>query len=244
MVSGQTYFRRGKQKALRVEKVLEQSELRGQPFCPKYTLCGGCQLQHLKLEAYQNFKTQLLHNALKRLVILNHRPSLLIGSSLHKDVGLAYLYSKRHDQISLGFYRHRSHHIERIDSCPLLLPELNDLIIPLRQFLSSFCQNRESGFVHLTKTDNGIDLSWSPAKFKSRDLTIEKSQKWIEFAKENGISRVTRAAKDLIVEYTKPALNWSGVQVPFPSASFLQPSSQSEQYMVQTMLSWLSESRF
>lgn len=243
LVTGTPYFRRGKQQAFRIEKVLESSEQRGEAFCPKFTLCGGCQLQHLKLSSYKSFKEGLLNQALSdHNIDYKAKFTYWAGTAQRRRVSLSY--EKRHERLLLGFYRHRSHHIEDIDNCSLLTDKLNDLIAPLRRFLTNFCQNRESGFVHLTQTDTGIDLSWSPARFKSRDLTLDKVQSWCQFAQENKISRITRAAKDLIVEHNKPALNWSGHTVTFPSASFLQPSKQSEQYMVTKALEWLENLPF
>lgn len=243
IIKGQPYFRRGKQQAIRVEEVLEPSSKRGTPFCPKFTLCGGCQLQHLKSSSYKQFKEDLLNQALKDYDI-NYKASFAYWSTQSQRRRVSLSYEKRSDRLSLGFYRHRSHFIENIDSCPLLVKPLNDLIEPLRNFLTVFCSNRESGFIHLTLTDSGIDLSWSPARFKSRDLTIEKSQQWCDFAIKNNIARVTRAAKDLIIEQHKPALHWGHEPVPFPSASFLQPSDSSEKFMINTVLKWLEDLPF
>ena len=64
-VEGQLYFRRGRQPALRIRHLTVSSPNRAQAFCPKFSYCGGCSLQHLKQTSYRSFKQSLLQEALE-----------------------------------------------------------------------------------------------------------------------------------------------------------------------------------
>ena len=242
-ILGEIYFRRGKQKALKIVKILEPSSERIEPFCPKFTLCGGCSLQHIQEQNYRKLKTKQLQKALVDLEI-PYEASFSYWGKQHERRRLSLSYKKFKDSLLLGFFRHRSSSIEHIDSCPLITDTLNALIEPLRAFLTTICQNRQSGFVHLTQLDNTIDLSWSPARFKSKDLTPDLICQWNNFAATHKIGRVTRAGKDLIGSRLSPELHWLEKPIHFPPASFLQPSVPSERYMIQKMLEYIKQINF
>lgn len=244
VVKGVTYYQRGKKKALRVTSVVKESPDRGLPFCKKFGSCGGCQLQHLQKDSYRAWKQNQLNEALQSAGLTAVAP-FAFWSENHQRRRVSLSYEKRADQsFFLGFYRHRSHRIEPIDSCPMLRPELNALIAPLKEFLNQLCQSRQSGFVHLTQTSMGLDLSWSPSRFKSAQITPELISQWSTFAHHHNIARVTRAGKDLLLERFRPQMHWENFSIDFPSASFLQPSFESEQFMVQKALHWVRSCSF
>ena len=51
----------------RVEKLLEKSPSRAEPFCPIYKRCGGCVCQHMTYEASLAFKRQQVQDLLQRV---------------------------------------------------------------------------------------------------------------------------------------------------------------------------------
>ena len=51
----------------RVEKLLEKSPSRAEPFCPIYKRCGGCVCQHMTYEASLAFKRQQVQDLLRRV---------------------------------------------------------------------------------------------------------------------------------------------------------------------------------
>jgi 23S rRNA (uracil1939-C5)-methyltransferase len=154
--------------------------------------------------------------------------------------------SYRHERagLRLGFYQRHTDYLVDIGHCPLLVSELNVLLEPLKQFLQNTIPLRGEGFVHLTATVGGVDLSWSPHRFRSQDLTPELWSEWAAFAHQHNIARITRAAKDLILQRHEPFVKFSpGTQITFPSAAFLQPSVEAEQAMVAQMLDWIQKSQ-
>src|SRR5580700_590565 len=51
----------------RVEQLLESSPARITPRCQHYTVCGGCDYQHIPYESQLNYKTEILRETLRRL---------------------------------------------------------------------------------------------------------------------------------------------------------------------------------
>ncbi len=240
-IEGEIYFRRGKQRALRIEKILKASSDRVEASCPHYARCGGCSLMHLTENSYKSFKVDYLIKTLQQrgITLDKNLAGFWSEPGSRRRVSISY----RHERpgMKLGFFAPHSDFLVNIDTCLLLTPRLNQLIDPLRNLLIKIIPLRAEGFIHLTDTDGKVDLSWSPHQFKGKDLTNELWQIWAQFAHDHDLGRVTRAAKELIIEREKPFVNFSGTDIPFPAASFLQPSKQSEQAMISKICSWIEE---
>ncbi|MHB8177123.1 MAG: 23S rRNA (uracil(1939)-C(5))-methyltransferase RlmD [Vulcanimicrobiaceae bacterium] len=110
---------------------LSTSPNRTQPFCKVFGACGGCQVQHLSYAAQLLWKRDVVQNALARI-------GGFTGLAVRPPLGMVQPRSYR-NKVSLvvdagpagpriGFYRQRSHDIVPIESCPVVLPELNDHI--------------------------------------------------------------------------------------------------------------------
>lgn len=236
-VLAQPYFRRGKQRAAKIIERENDAPSRGQPFCEFAARCGGCATQHMSEIAYKDWKYALAQVALPETI----KPQFVFwgGQAQRRRVSLSYKYGK--DGLQLGFFEALSHFLVPITKCPLLTPMLNKAITDLRAFLPSIIKPKEEGFVHLTETLQGLDLSWSPHRFKSQDLTTELWQAWGRFGQEAGCARITRAAKDMIAQWEQPYVDLGGVAIAFPAASFLQPSLESQTAMQQQLLKGLEQ---
>ena len=234
-VLAEIYYRRGKQRAGRILERESSSSDRREPFCPVAHRCGGCSAQHMTPEAYRRWKHQLAQAQLPAEI----SPEFVFwgGQEQRRRVSLSYRYGK--EGLKLGFFAALSHFLVPIERCPLLVPSLNEAITALQEFLPTIIQPRQEGFVHLTETLQGLDLSWSPHRFKGADLTTELWQAWGRFGQEFGCARITRAAKELIAQWQKPHVDLGGISVGFPAAAFLQPSVASQTAMQQQLLSGL-----
>lgn len=104
------------------------SELRAEPFCPVFGRCGGCQVQHLAYPAQLAWKEQIVRNALRRIGGFS-------GITVQHPVGMTYPRAYRNKMslvvqaedggTRLGFYQARSHELVPIDSCPVVVPQLD-----------------------------------------------------------------------------------------------------------------------
>ncbi|GAK00075.1 23S rRNA (uracil(1939)-C(5))-methyltransferase RlmD [Geomicrobium sp. JCM 19055] len=105
------------------------SDDRVEPPCPIYDRCGGCQLQHLSLDAQSNFKRQQIVNALHKYMGNSDIP---VHSTLTMDEPWSYRNKaqvpvgvNRDGELIAGFYAKRSHQIVDMDHC-LITGEQND----------------------------------------------------------------------------------------------------------------------
>lgn len=110
------------------------------PPCRHYHQCGGCQLQHLTPEAQLEAKQTSLLEQLQRTAKL--QPGHLVAPIASDSEGYRHrarlgVWYERGGEVTLGFRRKRQRELTPIDHCTVLAPELNRLLAPLKQWLST-----------------------------------------------------------------------------------------------------------
>jgi 23S rRNA (uracil1939-C5)-methyltransferase len=129
----------GKKTFIRAEiaQIIEPGEGRVDPVCPHFGKCGGCQLQQLEYLRQVEAKRQILEETLHhRLPETGELPVIMkactqpLGYRSRARVQMRGAGLKA----AVGFYRHRSHAVEDVENCPLLLPSLNEALSSLKQF--------------------------------------------------------------------------------------------------------------
>ncbi|MDN5347911.1 MAG: rRNA (uracil1939-C5)-methyltransferase [Clostridia bacterium] len=126
----------------RLLEVLEPSPRRVTPFCPDFTECGGCHLQHLDYQEQLNFKEERVREALRRIGRLNH-------VSVRPILGMAYPWHYRHTArfhirtspagVEIGYYRPQSHLLVPVKSCALLPQDFP----PLLQYIKALLEKEK-----------------------------------------------------------------------------------------------------
>ena len=95
----------------RVEKLLEKSPSRAEPFCPIYKRCGGCVCQHMTYEASLAFKRQQVQDLLQRVSGLSIEVPPVWGMAHpfgYRNKG-AYPVAQTDGAPACGFFAPRSH---------------------------------------------------------------------------------------------------------------------------------------
>ena len=104
--------------------VSEASDDRIAPFCPHYTVCGGCQAQHMTYERALRMKKDRVYDALKRLGGIED-PCVLDTVSSEKRTGYRNKAEFAFKGNYAGAFAAGSHRVVDIDSCPLQTEEAN-----------------------------------------------------------------------------------------------------------------------
>jgi len=106
------------------------------PPCPYFGTCGGCDLQHLSIQAQREAKRLMVETMLARQSALSPiRGVTLLGPELP-----ALHYRRRialhvNDQGRIGFYRAGTGEVVDIEECLLARTEINDVLSRLRPLL-------------------------------------------------------------------------------------------------------------
>jgi len=131
-------------------ELLERSPDRVEPFCSVFGTCGGCQVQHLAYPAQLAWKRGIVENALRRLGgIADARVGVPVGMSEPRAYRnkMALVLARANaangtakgpgdtpntpSTPAFGFYAARTHDVVPIESCPIVMPQLDRAIAGL-----------------------------------------------------------------------------------------------------------------
>ncbi len=122
-----------------VVEILKPSNLRTQPQCPHFGMCGGCALQHLEFSAQVAAKQRLLENDLWHIGKVKPESMLppIYGPAWgyrHK-ARLRVKYVPPKGRVLVGFNERATRFVADMNSCEVLPPHLSKLIVPLQELI-------------------------------------------------------------------------------------------------------------
>lgn len=139
----------------RIDHIIQASADRTEPPCIHHDECGGCQLQHVKPETQIALKQQALLQQLQhwgKVAPKHILPPVHLGEAGYRTrARLGVWYEAGH--VSLGFRQQHSKIIAAIQSCLVLVPELDELIKPLQRWLEQHCISKAITHVELVRGD-------------------------------------------------------------------------------------------
>lgn len=217
--------------------IVERGAHHAVPPCRHFGQCGGCQLQHADEAVLSDFVRDRVVNAARG-------QGLEIGEVL--PVHLSPPASRRRATLHglrtakgavLGYREAGSHRIVDLTQCPVIAPELAQLIAPLRSFLAKHGP-RGALDLQLALCDQGVDLGLAPFPMEG----LGPTQAVLDLAQEHGLARVTvdqGYGAETVWEPEPATISLAGIPVPFPSGSFLQATSDAEARMIADARDWL-----
>jgi 23S rRNA (uracil1939-C5)-methyltransferase len=134
---------------VRVEQLLEPSPARVAPRCPHYSVCGGCDYQHIPYEAQLTYKTEILRESLRRLGRIEWTGAITTHASppwayrnraqwkvraLEADAADAEVEKAR---LGIGYFRANSTALCAVEDCSILSPLLLKTLLSLRAALAA-----------------------------------------------------------------------------------------------------------
>lgn len=228
-------FSRGK-----ARRILTASEQRVKPLCPHFTQCGGCQQQHAALPLQQQSKASALARMLSRESAQPVAVDEIIGGSAYgyrRRARLGLNYQPKSQSLQMGFRKAASNDLVNITQCPILKPELNALIQPLHQCLSSLQAVRRLGHVELVLADNGPLLVLRHlVKLNAADrLKLE------QFSHKHQLALFLAADSDSLEQVSgeMPYYQSDSMKLTFSPRDFIQVNDRVNQQMVAQAVAWL-----
>ncbi len=200
--------------------------------CMYFGLCGGCQIQGVNLEEYKAQKISSLKEILAGLSYDKLNSVITFDAGIRRKATFKIDYG-----CNIGFFKARSNEVVGLQKCPLLLPEINALILPLRKLFKSFVK-RSDGSIVVVKVDNGLTIH-----FENINIMLLDKQKIKEFCEAHNILRLTSGTEELY-KREEPLVLFNGVKIPYPPKTFLQPAKESESKIVDIVKSWIGEKHY
>jgi 23S rRNA (uracil1939-C5)-methyltransferase len=122
-----------------IVEILEPGPGRRIPPCPHFGACGGCDLQHLEDGIQADLKAKAVGETLERLAGLRTAlpVEVIAGSPWGYRLRTQLHVERDADQAVVGYHTRRSHTVVPVDSCPVLVPELEAILPRLPEVLSA-----------------------------------------------------------------------------------------------------------
>jgi 23S rRNA (uracil1939-C5)-methyltransferase len=193
--------------------------------------CGGCTLQHMADAPYRAFKRQLVIDALKSKG-LTPEVGEIVPARPGERRRLVFAARKTEKDMLIGFNQAESHHIVAIEECPISSAGIIARLPAIRAIAASLATNAEPFRVAVLETLSGLDISVDEVK----KLSDPQRRKAIETALGlRGIARVSLNG-EILVEPSKPMVEFGGVQVSPPPGSFTQATKPAEEAMAELVI--------
>ena len=228
-----------------IKKINRASELRIEASCPHYNECGGCHLQHLSHEQQLKIKSTGLISLFKRFAkqapLQLEKPIVDQAWAYRRTARFGLQFDKKSKQLKMGFRRALSNDLIEQKVCPVLLPQLECLILPLKALLNSLKSRMDLGHIELIFADQGavVLLRHLKALPKSDLQLIE------QFSERHQVNFFAKDGKHALVclsgsEQLSYQLSEWDCSLSFSPTDFLQVNSNVNQKMVAQALNWLA----
>ncbi len=210
-----------------LQAIIKPSPERMAPFCPQFTLCGGCAIQHWQPEAYAAWKRVLVVQALQANGIEAPVAALVDGHGAGRRRAIFHARFERdkhgHAVPIVGFMRHRSHDIIAISDCPLLEPGLAGALKAGRALVEPLTSLGKPLDIHVTATLDGMDVDLRGTGVLSD--TVRHAL--VRCAEAHDLARLSNHGV-LLIERRRPRLQIGPALVTPPAGSFLQATALGE----------------
>lgn len=221
----------------KIDKIIKKSQHRKEASCQYFEKCGGCVLQHLKEDFYQNFKISNIKNALNKNDI-SYFEDLKFVKIGEKSRRRAIFHVNKKNEI--GFFALETNDVVKINNCIMLESELENLIPQFQNLLKSL-PNGLISQISACKFDNVIDAILFLNK---GDISLEINEILIQFAKNQlninlNISEKGRISP--IFQRSKPQINLGNLKIDVPNNIFLQATKDGQDYIISQITSYLKK---
>ncbi|MBJ7223654.1 MULTISPECIES: 23S rRNA (uracil(1939)-C(5))-methyltransferase RlmD [unclassified Brenneria] len=221
-------------------RLLTRSPQRVEPRCPHFNVCGGCQQQHADSALQQQSKASALVRLMARETGAASSPVAPIAGpsyAYRRRARLALYYQAKQQRLLMGYRQAGSHDLVDVRACPILRPELEKLLTPLRDCLSRLQAVKRLGHVELVQADNGPLLV-----LRHLDpLSQSDCQALGDFAQRQGVSvyLAPEAGALTCLSGEEPVYHVAGLTLAFSPRDFIQVNDAVNQQMVSQALIWL-----
>jgi len=217
---------------------------RTEPLCSHYGECGGCDLQHLNIDAQRQHKQQQVLDQLQRFAAVvpeQIEPALIASDAGYRRAArIGINQRQRDDEVLVGFRRRGSNKLLDIEQCPVLEPRLQPVFALMREALSDQGDIRRITHLDISCGDQGgyLRLRCTRALPEALQARLEQVADTLDLTLQ--IALAADSHSDLAqAHYHLPTQN---LQLNFASTDFIQVNADINHQMVNQALEWLAPS--
>ena len=215
----------------RLLRVEVESADRVPPVCPHFGVCGGCAIQHWRIEHYRTWKQGLVRAALAQAGLTAPVDGLVDAHGAGRRRVVLHARRGARDILQVGFAAARAHHIVPIDHCPVLAPDLADAIKIAWSVAEALESVRKPLDIQITATEAGLDVDLRG----SGVLKTAAQTALVGVATRHRLARLTRHG-ELVAQSATPTVRVGRAEVALPAGGFLQATAEGETVLARLAL--------
>ena len=125
---------KGKTAFAEVVEIIKPSPQRVEPACVYFGRCGGCDFQQMDYKAQLEAKAAIIRDCLSRIGKINYEKEIeIIGSPRDYKYRARAAWHVDTRRRKIGYFQRNSHQVIDVQTCPILTPELQNLLTELRE---------------------------------------------------------------------------------------------------------------
>lgn len=233
IVTANVHRKKNNWEAASLTEIHHESSQRVRPGCPHFGLhsgaCGGCKMQHLHVAAQVAIKQRVLEDNLWHLGKVKaetiYRPIEGPAWGYRFRARLSVRYVPKKDKVLVGFHERKSRYIADMETCKILPPHVDAMLMPLRALIGSMDSRDTSPQIELACGDEVTALvlrhlqPLSDAdKTRLRDFAAQYDvQWWLQPKGPDTVHLLDEGGKQLA--YALPDF---GIDMPFKPTDFTQ----------------------
>lgn len=218
---------------------LNDSPERIAPRCRHFGRCGGCQFQHVELRQQQEVKARALGRMMALGGAVCQVDEIISGPAwgYRRRARLGLVYQPRSQRLEMGFRQTNDKTLVELKECPVLAPELECLLQPLKRCLSTLKAVKNLGHVELVLADSGpliVLRHLTPLDTDDRLLLqgFAQQHQVAFFLAPDGENLET-------LQGPEPRYSIEGLSLGFSPRDFIQVNDAVNQQMVAKAINWL-----
>ena len=215
----------------RLLEIRQASPERVAPFCPHFSVCGGCAIQHWDAQAYRAWKRNIVVETLAQAGIAGEVAPLVDAHGSGRRRITLHARMGTHAVLKVGFAAAYSHDIIPIDRCPILDPALDGALDAAWAIAEALRPQQKPLDIQFTATRGGLDVDVRGSGPVSTAMTAKLSA----IAQQHRLARLTRHG-ELVLMRNPPVVTIDAAQVTLPPGSFLQATAAGEEALAELVL--------
>lgn len=225
-------------KKVKLLEVITPSPERVEPFCPHFTRCGGCSVQHMEPASYHAWKQSIVETALKNQYLEPQLDTMIDAHGEGRRRVTFHAQFKKGGVVVAGFMESGTHNLINIESCPVLAPELDQVGHVARTMARPFAGNNRTIDLQITATETGFECDIRGTGEMTYDTHVGLS----EAADECDITRVSING-EMGLERRKAELTMGIAKVTPPQGGFLQATRRGEDVISDLVLEHIGDAK-
>jgi 23S rRNA (uracil1939-C5)-methyltransferase len=155
-----------------IVEVVKPSQVRVEPPCPYFGLCGGCDFQQLDYEAQLAAKVEIIRDCLHRIARIETPPDMVMVPSPTQ-----WQYRSRANwqfdpkTKRLGYFARGSHDVCDVEVCAVLNPALQQTLERLREQMREGTLSKKLTDIEAVAGDEDVSIASGTAHFRSKEVS-------------------------------------------------------------------------